>query len=272
MLALLQREGKELASRPEKGGWQALVREYTFSLVGQTGVTGNTTLGSNIVTGIADTSGITVGQAITGGGILASSYITAVGANSVTLNQTCVSSDTVTNITIGTDQYPFPTDFVYIIPGTEWDRSFRWQLLGPMDAVEWQTLKSGITPTGPRMRFRIKEDRLFIDPVPGANLDNMVIEYISSSWCRSALGAAQSKWLTDTDTPVILDDLYVMGLKWRFLRAKGLDYAQEQYDYENAVLRCIGRDGTVRNLPMNAQQNANRLLSQCNVPDTGFGR
>lgn len=167
--------------------------------------------------------------------------------------------------------YSWPVDFQYLIPQTGWDRTFKWQLLGPLSAQEWQVLKSGISISGPRSRYRIIGSKIFIDPTPTAS-DTLVFEYYSSNWCQSNLAVSQSRWAADTDTYALNDDLMVQGLKWRFLRAKGLDYGEEHELWERAVNTELARAGSSRSLPMNAGQlDGLRLISQYQVPDTGYG-
>lgn len=172
---------------------------------------------------------------------------------------------------VGVPSYSFPADYQWLIPQTGWDRTFKWQLLGPLEAQEWQVLKSGITVAGPRSRWRIIGQKVFIDPTPTA-IDALVFEYYSSNWCQSAASVTQSRWAADTDTYLLTDDLMVMGLKWRFLRSKGLDYGEERSAYDMAVDTELARAGGMRSLPLNATGlDGLRLINQSQVPDTGFG-
>jgi hypothetical protein len=43
------------------------------------------------------------------------------------------------------------------------------------------------------------------------------------------------------------------GLEWRWLRKKGLSYAEEFASYEQLVAQAIGRDGTKATLSMDAE-------------------
>lgn len=168
------------------------------------------------------------------------------------------------------DSYNFPADVQYLIPGTGWSRSFRWQLLGPLEAQEWQVLKSGISPAGPRTRYRLMGGKIYFDPVP-SSAQSIVFEYYSNAWAQSSAGTPQTLFQADTDTFILPDNLMVLGLKWRMLRAKGLDYGQENADYEAALQRALSRAGSARSLPLNAQGRGIGLLSASQVPDTGFG-
>ncbi len=80
-------------------------------------------------------------------------------------------------------------------------------------------------------------------------------------------------WAADSDVPLLDDFLFALGIKWRFLRAKGLDYQQEALTYEAAVERALSRSGMARDLPMNAGAGrATRLIDLGNAPDHGFGQ
>jgi len=180
-------------------------------------------------------------------------------------------------VTFATENYPLPADLAYLIVQTEWDRNFRWQLLGPLDAQEWQVIKSGISPVGPRMRFRIMQGQFYINPVGSSSslfIDTIAYEYVSSFW--TALTAtptvgASNTWQNDTDVALISEDLMILSLKWRFLKAKGLDWEKEESDFKEKFDRVAGRAASARNLPLNARASGIRLLNSQNVPDTGFG-
>jgi hypothetical protein len=61
-------------------------------------------------------------------------------------------------------------------------------------------------------------------------------------------------------------------VKWRFLRAKGLDYTEELRTYENAVQRQISRSGGNKTLALNSREYGQHLLGWANIPSTGFGQ
>jgi hypothetical protein len=183
-----------------------------------------------------------------------------------------LSSVTNTNISLafGQDTYAMPADYDHMIPQTEWDRGYRWQLLGPMSPQEWQVMKSGLSPTGPRRRFRLIDGSFVVDPVP-YDRNQIVFEYYSTNWVQSATGVSQRQFLADTDYFMLDDDAFVMGVIWRFRRAKGLDYDEEKNSWENRIELMKGRQAGERSLPLNATAGGIRLLNNQNVPDTGFG-
>jgi hypothetical protein len=276
LLALANRAGKELAeSSASAGYWPQLRKQFTFTLQSAGPYTGTITPGSNVVTNLSSVAGIGVNWIASANGLLNDSIVTAIGVNSVTLSQlpSATSIQTGVNVTFGQEAYPFPSDLAYFINQTGWDRNFRWQLLGPLDAQEWQVVKSGVSPVGPRLRWRVMNGQIYINPAPYNN-DLVVFEYVSNLWVATT-GApttgAQTSYQADTDVAIISEDLITLYTKWLFLRAKGIDYTEEKKMYQEKYDRTIGRAAMARNLQLNARATGIRLLNSQNVPDTGFG-
>jgi hypothetical protein len=132
--------------------------------------------------------------------------------------------------------------FRYIKNNTIWDRNDRLPVLGPMDSVEWQAMKAVVT-TGPRYRFRIRGGRLLVNPAPPAS-HSWYFEYVSKNWILSASGTDYKQYFTlDNDTILLPEELVIAGLRWRWLREKGMDYAELFNIYESQVKNALGRDG-----------------------------
>jgi len=280
MLYLAQRTGKELAENTQAAGyWERLRVQYTLTTVGYGPYTCTITAGSTTISAISNMTGIAVGQQVYASGLVNDTIVLSVGASSVVVSQAPTSTITLTgqSVVFAQEAYPLPADLAYIINQTEWDRNFRWQLLGPINAQEWQVIKSGISPVGPRMRFRIFGGNFNINPVGSASsvyTDTIALEYVSSNWVATAAAPtvpAQSAFAQDTDVSLISEDLLTIGIKWRFLKAKGLAYEDDFQQYQDKYNKLIGRDAAARNLPLNARAGGVRLLNSANVPDTGFG-
>jgi len=176
------------------------------------------------------------------------------------------------NMVAAQETYPLPSDFQYFLSQTIWDSNYRWQLLGPLDEQEWNVLKYGLSPTGPRVRFKIANNLIYLNPIPAAGVtDTIAYSYLSNGWCKSSGGTAQTEWLADTDTYALNEECFVLGLKWRWLRSKGLSYDEEKDTYARAAERALSRSGGTRAIPLNASGDGLRLLNNSNVPDTGFG-
>lgn len=281
-MALLNRAGKEAAEDPRAAGyWQQLRKQYTFQTSGVGPYTCTVTPGSTTLTNLSSTVGITIGQNVYSTGLVNDTLVVSPGVvgSSVSISQAPTATIALSgqSVTFATENYALPSDLAYLIVQTEWDRNFRWQLLGPLDAQEWQVIKSGISPVGPRMRFRIMQGQFYINPVGSATslyTDTIAYEYVSNAWV-AVTGAptvgVQTGYLLDTDVSILPEDLLVLSLKWRFLKAKGLDYMDEKKQFDQKFDRVSGRAASARNLPLNARASGIRLLNSQNVPDTGFG-
>ncbi len=290
-LALANRSGIDLRDADLAAGyWPVLRKQYLFNMVGIGVFSGTFTPGSNVITGITGTNlaGVGVGWQISSEYVLNDTMVVSVnsGAGTVTMSQnanltTTQGAQIDTSIAFGQEAYPWPADVNALIPQTGWDRNFRWQLLGPVDAQEWQVLKSGISPVGPRLRFRIMENAIYLNPSPyvptGASspiADLIVFEYGSTWWVANAANptvGSQTSYQADSDVALIPEDGIILSLKWRLLKANGEAYADELVDYTDFTDRMAGRTTPARNLPLNARASGIRLLNSQNVPDTGFG-
>lgn len=133
--------------------------------------------------------------------------------------------------------------FRYVKNQTIWDRTDKLPVIGPMDGGEWQSLKA-LSNTGPRYQFRIRGGKLLVNPTPTAG-HSWNFEYISKNWILGADGSTYKNYFTlDTDTLLLPEELLLMGLRWRWLREQGLDYAELFRTYEMQVKDALGRDGS----------------------------
>lgn len=161
----------------------------------------------------------------------------------------------------GQAAYDFPTDFDSYMPDTIWNRDQRWPVNGPLSAQEWQYVKSGLINSEPWQRYRVMDGQIYFDPTPTSVSDGqtVAIEYQSKAYCQSNAGVVQTAWAADTDVWRLPDDVLVLGLKWRYLAAKRLDYSEEKKAWADAVDREQARAYVGRTLPLNAGVNRNWL-------------
>lgn len=149
-----------------------------------------------------------------------------------------------------TASYALPSDFQYFASRTFWDGSMRWRLVGPLLAQKENLLRYGIEGVGPRTSFYMQGGRLVLYPTPTSGF-TVAYDYYSNAWCKSAADVDQSSWQDDTDTYKLDEECFVLGLKWRWLRSKKLDYADEFREYMMECERVISRDGSSMDLPLN---------------------
>lgn len=217
-MALLNRLGADITRQTE---WQRLDKEYLVVTNSFT-LTGTVTIGSKTITGISSTANITDQYTIIGTGIQPFAQVVTVNnATTITMDMEAEGSGTV-ELQFSQNKFDLPSDWQRQVPQTEWNRTQRWQLLGPKSSQEWQTFKSGIVSAGPRQRFRIQQNQLCLNPSPPDN-QTLSFEYISNGWVEGVDGTAKVEVTADTDTFVFSDSLLITGLKSQWMVAKGLD-------------------------------------------------
>lgn len=131
----------------------------------------------------------------------------------------------------------------YVVNETLWNRTTGEPIYGPRSARTWQGYKA-VAFAGPYPEYRIRGGELLLLPAPTAG-QTIAFEYVSRSWLTDSTGSTYYT-AADADTDVVLlpEELMVLGVEWRWRRAKGLEYAAVFQDYEYAVLNEMSRDGT----------------------------
>lgn len=261
LLALLNRLGVDLSRQAQ---WQRLNREHILTTVA-INQTGNTVAGSNVITGIPSTVGITPQFGVSGPGTTPFAQVTSVGANQVTLNMPMTKTLTGASFQFSQVAYDLPSDWLSEIPQTEWDRTNRWPLLGPQSPQDWQSFKSGIVYAGPRQRFRIQEDQILINPPPPNGL-LFSLEYISNGWVINSVNQRRPRFTNDTDTAIFPDSLLITGLKAQFKAAKGLDGTFDLAEFRVMLDTIKAQDKSAPKLSLSPQPGE-VLLSVANVVD-----
>lgn len=71
----------------------------------------------------------------------------------------------------------------------------------------------------------------------------MAFQYMSDAFCETAGGTGQKTWQNDTDVGLLDEPLMILGIRWRWLKTKGLEYAEDFNTYERRVTDAMARDG-----------------------------
>lgn len=156
----------------------------------------------------------------------------------------------------------------FIVNQTMWDRTLRRQVFGSKSPQEWQQAIA-LQVTSPYSQYRIKNDQILFYPIPAAGR-SIAFEYMSQNWVTKAAGGTSSFWVSDADTPLLNDDLMILGTIWRWKAAKGLDYAENFNTYEAAMADAMSRDGS--RMVLNAGNNFDDTLpSVVIIPSGSWG-
>lgn len=139
-----------------------------------------------------------------------------------------------------------PTDMDRFLIGTFFNRTNHRRVTGPLLPEEWQA-QQALTSSVLFDSFRFRGGDILITPTP-AGTETYAFEYVSKNWCQSSGDTGQASWAADSDTGVLDEKLMLLGIIWRFRKARGFDYAEEFATYEKEVLQAIMRDGSRRTI------------------------
>ena len=162
-----------------------------------------------------------------------------------------VTEKTITATATETQSSGIPTDFDRMINGSFFNRSKNRRVEGPMTPTEWQNYKASVT-TVLFDAFRIRGNNLLLAPTPTAG-NSYAYEYVSTYWVATTAASttpAQASWAVDTDVGILSEELMSLGIVWRFLKAKGLDYAEAFRTYEAQVMLAATADGAKRTVQL----------------------
>lgn len=134
--------------------------------------------------------------------------------------------------------------FRYIKNDTIWDRTENLPIL-VIDGPDWQAEK-GFAETSPRYRARIRSGELIATPTATAG-NTWAFEYVTWNW----IGQNEKQYFTaDSDEFVLPEPIIMMGLRWRWKKDKGFEYAEDFRTYETMVNDALSREGVRRVLFM----------------------
>jgi hypothetical protein len=178
---------------------------------------------------------------------------------------------TFTTVATAVQSNAVASDFGRFCDGSMWDRTTDRPVWGPMSPQQWQQQMAGPTFTTMYLGFRIRGNDFLITPTPAAG-DTIAYEYVSNLYVYASGDSTPTKsaFSMDTDTCIFDETLMARGLRWRFLRAKGLDYSQEYQTWIELLQRFVARDGGMPKLSAAHNYPLTRLSPF--VPDTGYGQ
>lgn len=264
--ALINRLGIDLVRDYE---WQKLTTIYVQVTSTAVTQTGSFASGATVVTGLSDTSVMAVGQVVTGDGIAPYAEIASINSGSqITMNTPSTAAGSSVSLTFANQYYSLPSDYHRMIGDTNWDRTNHWRNLGPKSMQEWTWITGGIISTGPRERYKIENGKLKIFRALTA-ATNLAYAYISKWWVYDSSASSTrtlERYGNDDDTCVFDDDVMVLGLKYRWQVAKGLDFTVSLGEFMKALSASKAQDEPAPALSLSPQP-APLLVGPWSIPD-----
>lgn len=176
----------------------------------------------------------------------------------------------------GTYLYLFPNDFRVLAQQGLFDASQYYRLKGSVSLQEWQLRRYGMLGNLGRTAFRLSyplgAPAVQLSPTP-TGVQNFVAVYQTGQYARNAANASIPIFATDTDTSKIPEAYVELGVKWRFRRAKGLDYSAELAEYNATIRTQFAKYLSAAEIPVGGPRVPFELagLSYGYVRESGFG-
>ena len=172
---------------------------------------------------------------------------------------TTVADETqVANITT---EYPYLRNFVQ---NTMWNRSTQRRIVGPVSSQAWQRFKADSLSPATEL-WHLRGNKILFPSTPVAG-QSIYFEYFDKRFCSNAAGTTlQERFEADSDIPRLDDYLFILGVRWRFLQKKGMEYGEAFRAYEDYVEACIGNDRPSETLSINPHLRSEGFDTQ--IPD-----
>jgi hypothetical protein len=250
-------------------GWASMMSEFDVVVNTPIITTGNVTNNSPVITGIPSTTLLSANNWMVAAAFLpqASRIKSVDSPNQVTLTMEATGSATGTVVSFAQDTYPYPSDYDWTQNRTQWDRTNRWELIGPDSAQLDQFHRSGIVATGPRRHWRrlgrlANQFRIWPPPAEIANPLQLSFEYMSINAVATNgnVTTTTQYFVNDADTPFLDDAAITMGLKYKFWEIKGFNFVNMKNEFIDYVQTLIARDEGAATLQM-ARRSRSNLLS-----------
>lgn len=241
--------------------WTVMQTEFNLIVEVPIITTGDLGINSAVITNIPDTTDLEAQYwTVSANAVPQASRILSVDSSTqITMTMEAATTEAVTDasITFAKDTYELPTDIDWYNPATFWDRTNRWQLIGPDSPQTDQFNRSGIVAVGPRRHYRQigpLTNRFRIWPAPAEISEplQLVFEYLSNA-AVAVSGSSTSfaqYFANDDDVPLLDSNALVMGIKYQFWRLKGMNYIPLQNEYTDYVDKLAARDGSAPSLSL----------------------
>lgn len=162
-----------------------------------------------------------------------------------------------------------PSDFKRAVPDTFWNTTQNKKVYGPLSDEEWAIANGAAVSSATWQNVMFRYDGLHIFPVPTA-AETVTFDYVINTPVQATGGGSyKTNFTADNDEYLLGDELLTLAVVWRYLQAKGRDYAEALKDYELA----LASEAMMARTPRILSPAAEDLFwpPDALVPDTGYG-
>lgn len=172
--------------------------------------------------------------------------------------------------------YDLPTDFLYMLNQTGWERSRRVPLFGALSAQDWTYLQGRkLASKTIYASFRIQQGKFTIYPNPVPEGLDINFEYQSKNWAVQSPNAnpVPVDAVSEASDLILYDKVLISRyLKVKYLEAKGFDSAKAQDDFYQQFAFVTGKEKGAEILRAGGRGRGFPYLDgNRNTPDTGYG-
>jgi len=185
-------------------------------------------------------------------------------------------SHQIVTSSLDSGDYDLPTDFLYMIPQTGWERTNNFPVSGPLSAQDWTYLLGrNLVSTTIYASFRIQAGLFSIFPRPVVDGLDINFEYQSKNWVidnTTPPGVYTDECLQASDTVLFDKNLATRYLKVKYLEAKGLDATAATDDFTQvfSFLTNIEK-GVGEIISAGSRRRGFPYLDYRNLPDSNYG-
>lgn len=159
-----------------------------------------------------------------------------------------------------------PTDLDRFVPNSFFNRTTRRQVFGPITPQEWQAIQAQPALARVYLAFRERDGDFLITPTPAAG-QTIAYEYVSNYWAKAVDGTPKPAFTADTDTTYLSESLMALGMRWRWLKSRGLEYGEDLQTYERQKEQVQARDGGAGRISLTGD---GYYGINVNLPEGGF--
>lgn len=154
-------------------------------------------------------------------------------------------------------------DMDHFISNSFFNRTTQRNVYGPITPQQWQAIQAQPQLNRVFLSFVERDGQFLITPTPAAG-ETIAYEYISSYWAKTSGGTAKAEFTLDSDETYLSERVIILGVRWRFLKSKGLDYAEDFRTYMTERAQTQARDGGATVIDVGGRNPYNFFA---NIPD-----